>query len=98
MAFFLVHLVVTPPKWDGVTLQALREKEKAVAIELQEEGALVALWREAGRLASYSVWMADTLDGVRSHLERLPFYPHMEVELTEIVKHPNAIDPFPFSS
>lgn len=95
MTFFLVHTLVTPPEWDDSELDALREKEKAVAHGLQEQGTLVALWREVGKLAAFSVWQSDNLEKLQENLALLPFYQFMEFEVAEISPHPNSLHPFP---
>lgn len=94
---FLAHIRVAPPDWSAEDLNALREKEKAVAQALQREGVLVALWREAGQLGSYSIWKGEDLDDVCRHFARLPFHPYMAGDFAEITRHPNALAAFPFT-
>lgn len=96
MRHFLVHTVVTLPEADASEIAALREKEVGRAHELQREGALVALWRESGRLASFGVWRGKDEDDVRAQLATLPFRRYMTVTITEVERHPNALHAFPF--
>ena len=95
---FLVHTVVTLPDGDDAGLAALRRDEVKRAHELQREVTLVALWREAGRLASYGIWRADDLDDSRARVASLPMHRYMTVTISELHQHPNALDPFPFES
>ncbi|MER3388688.1 MAG: muconolactone Delta-isomerase family protein [Microcella sp.] len=96
MRHFLVHTTVTPPQLDDDAMDALREQEIARAQELQRAGVLVVLWRESGRLASFGLWRGRDEGEVRDHLDTLPFRRYMSVELTEVERHPNALQPFPF--
>lgn len=96
MRHFLVHTVATLPEGEDPDLEALRRAEVERAHELQLDGTLVALWREAGRLASWGIWRGDDADHVSTLVASLPLHRYMTVSVTELHRHPNAIDPFPF--
>jgi muconolactone delta-isomerase len=96
MAFFLVHTAVTPPDWNQGELDALQDKERLVADELQQNGVLVALWRETGQLAAYGIWHGHDRQAVEASVALLPFRGFMTVEITELSNHPYAVNSFPF--
>jgi muconolactone D-isomerase len=93
---FLVHTVATLPEGDDPELEALRRAEMARAHELQSDGTLVALWREAGRLASFGIWRGRDAEEVRALVASLPLHRYMAVTVTELHRHPNALASFPF--
>jgi muconolactone D-isomerase len=92
----LVHTVATLPEGDDPELAALRRAEVERAHELQSDGTLVALWREAGRLASFGIWRGTDVEHVRALVASLPLHRYMTVSITELHRHPNAISAFPF--
>ena len=96
MPYFLVHAVTCLPHTEESELQTLRIAEAEQADELQRAGALVALWREAGRLAAYGIWCGDDEDNVRALVATLPLYQYMTISVAELHPHPNARHPFPF--
>lgn len=96
MRHFLVHTVVTLPEGDDPNLAALRCKEVERSHKLQRDGTLVALWREAGRLAAFGIWRGVDHEGVRAQIASLPLHRYMSVTITELHHHPNALDSFPF--
>lgn len=97
MPFFLVHTVVTLPSTElHPELERRRQEEVVRAHELQESGDLVALWRESGRLASFGIWSAAGRAELDALLASLPMRRHMQVEVTAIEPHPNAVRAFPF--
>ena len=97
MPYFLVHTVVTIPEGESDReLVWLRAAEVSRAQELQDTGILAALWREAGRLASYGLWHVSDATQLRQLVATLPMYRYMTVELIELEPHPNAVGTFPF--
>lgn len=84
------------PENEDAGLAELRSAEVERAGVLQRDGTLVALWREAGRLASFGMWRGEDVEAVRSAVASLPMHRYMTVTITELHRHPNAIDPFPF--
>ncbi len=91
-----MHTVATLPDVDDPELAALRRAEVERAHELQSDGTLVALWREAGRLASFGIWRGSDAEHVRSLVASLPLHRYMTVSITELHRHPNALMAFPF--
>ena len=96
MRHFLVHTVAALPEGDHPELEALRRGEVERAHELQRDGTVVALWREAGRLASFGIWRGVDAGDVRAQISSLPLHRYMTVTITELHRHPNSLDPFPF--
>jgi muconolactone D-isomerase len=94
---FLVHTIVTLPDGDAAALAELRVAETVRAEQLQRDGSLVAIWREAGRLASFGIWRGNDPEFVRSLVASLPMYRYMTVSITELHRHPNSLHAFPFT-
>ncbi|MBX9718203.1 MAG: muconolactone Delta-isomerase family protein [Microbacteriaceae bacterium] len=97
MRHFLVHTTVALPDHDDPELAALRIAEVERAHQLQQDGVIVALWREAGRLASYGIWRGGSAEEVRAHIASLPMHRYMTLSITELHRHPNAVSAFPFA-
>jgi muconolactone D-isomerase len=92
----MVRTIVTLPTDETSELAQLREAERARADALQREGTLVVIWRDAEQLASFGIWRGEDKERVRSEIVGLPMYRYMDVTITEIERHPNAIDSYPF--
>ena len=89
-----MHTVAELP--EGEDLTALREAEVRRSHELQRAGILVALWREAGRLASFGIWRGEDEDDVTAQVGSLPLRRYMTMTIAEITEHPISLRPFAF--
>ena len=89
---FHVQMTVRLPH-DMPTAQAdeLKLREKRIAQDLQRAGTWRHLWRIAGRYANVSVF--DVADNAALHdtLLSLPLYPHMEIEVMPLCRHPSSV-------
>lgn len=80
-----------PPDLPPAELDNLREREKARAIEMQQQGKLVHLWRVAGQMANVSVWDCQDHDDFHATLGSLPMFPYFSIEVIPLAKHPSSI-------
>jgi muconolactone D-isomerase len=89
---YLVHMrVELPHTLAPAEAQAIKEREKAYARRLQEEGAWIHLWRVAGEYANYSVFDVEDHDALHALLSALPLFPYMRIEVTPLARHPSSI-------
>ncbi len=66
-------------------------RERAYAQELQRSGEWRHLWRVVGEYANHSVF--DVADNDRLHevLSGLPLFPHLDITVTPLARHPSDI-------
>jgi muconolactone D-isomerase len=83
-----VHL---PPDLDPATRTDLITREKARAIELQEQGVWPQLWRIVGEYANFSVFDVPTNDDLHDVLSSLPLFPYLTIHVTPLATHPSKI-------
>lgn len=69
----------------------LKAVEKTRAIELQQQGKWVHLWRVAGRYSNISVFDVADHDELHNILSTLPLFPFMQISVTALAKHPSSI-------
>jgi len=67
----------------------LLQKEAERAGELAAAGILKRLWRVPGRRANSGIWVAATKDELHAALASLPLYPHLDITVHPLAKHPN---------
>ena len=83
-----VHL---PPDLAPATRTDLITREKARAIELQEQGVWPQLWRIVGEYANFSVFDVPTNDDLHDVLSSLPLFPYLTIHVTPLATHPSKI-------
>lgn len=91
---FLVQMMVRPPI-DETHHQAFETRkvaERERAIQLQQTGAWLHLWRVVGRYENYSVFNVDSHDELHTILSELPLFPYMEVNVIPLATHPSALE------
>lgn len=89
---YCVHMQVQlPHDMDPAALQSLKEREKARAVELQQQGKFVHLWRVVGQYANISIFDCESNDELHDVLSSLPMFPHFKVQVTPLAKHPSSI-------
>lgn len=71
--------------------QKLKSQEKARAVELQEQGKYLHLWRVAGRYANISVFDCASNDELHELLSSLPMFPYFKIEVIPLARHPSSI-------
>lgn len=89
---YCVRMEVNIPRdMDPAAAQALKESEKQRAIELQEAGKFVHLWRVVGQYANVSIFDCESNDELHAVLSSLPLFPYLKIEVTPLARHPSSI-------
>lgn len=89
---FMVQMQVTKPfGMDDDVWSSLLEKERAYSQAYQQDGTWQHLWRVAGKFANVSIIEADSAEALHEILTGLPLFPFIEMEITALCQHPNAI-------
>ncbi len=89
---YCTHIQVNlPSHLSPEALDSLREREKSRALELQQQGKLVHLWRVAGQAANVSVWDCQDHDDFQATLGSLPMFPYFDIEVMPLARHPSAL-------
>lgn len=83
--------VNVPTDMDPAVLATLREAERLKAIELQESGKFLHLWRVSGRMANISIFDCESNDELHQVLSSLPMFPYFSVQIIPLAKHPSSI-------
>ncbi|WP_313815801.1 muconolactone Delta-isomerase [Citricoccus sp.] len=89
---FLARMDVTFP--ESMTEEAKADfqvKEKEYSGTLQRQGRMRDIWRVVGEYANYSVYDVADNDELHTILSGFPMYPYMDITVTPLAKHPNAI-------
>jgi len=89
---YCVRMEVTLPRdLDPEQLQQLKDRERARAVELQQQGKFVHLWRVVGRYANVSIFDCESNDELHELLSSLPMFPYFDIEVTALARHPSSI-------
>ncbi|MFD7159568.1 muconolactone Delta-isomerase [Kribbella sp. NPDC059898] len=83
-----VHL---PPDLPTETRTDLIAREKARAIELQQQGVWPELWRIVGEYANFSIFDVASNDDLHTLLSSLPLFPYMTIHVTPLADHPSKL-------
>lgn len=83
--------VNVPTDIDPAELAELREAERLKAIELQESGKFLHLWRVAGQMANISIFDCESNDELHAVLSSLPMFKYFSVKIVPLAKHPSSI-------
>ncbi|MGD7002028.1 muconolactone Delta-isomerase [Corynebacterium halotolerans] len=81
-----------PESMDADTVADFQAKEKAYSGDLQEKGIMKAIWRVVGEYANYSIYDVDDHDELQSIFQNFPMFKYMDVHVTPLAKHPNALE------
>ena len=76
---------------DPERANALRAAEREYSQALQRDGRWPHLWRIAGRYANISVLDVESVDELHELLSGLPLFPYLDIRVTPLARHPNAI-------
>ncbi len=90
----LLHVAITvriPHDVDPNEIKQLGAQEHERAAELQRQGKWLHLWRVVGKFANVSIFNVESPAELHEILESLPFYPHMEIEVTALCRHPGSL-------
>ena len=91
MLFHVRMNVNLPATMPAEQAAQLKQTEKELAQQLQEEGKWRHLWRIAGQYANISVFDVDSVDELHALLTSLPLFPYMQVEVMPLCRHPSSI-------
>jgi muconolactone D-isomerase len=70
----------------------LQRAEAAYSGAAQRDGRWLHLWRVAGRYANVSILDVESVDALHELLSGLPLFPYLDIRVTPLARHPNAID------
>ena len=89
---YLVRMDVSiPADMSQEAADALKTREREYAQNLQKDGRWVHLWRIVGEYANYSVFDVADHDELHTLLSELPLFPHMNLKVTPLAKHPSVL-------
>jgi muconolactone D-isomerase len=91
MLFMAEMEVRLPPDMGPEQADALRTREREYSQALQHDGRWQHLWRVAGRYANVSILEVDSVDELHELLSGLPLFPYLDIRVTPLARHPNAI-------
>ena len=92
MLFMAEMEVRLPPDMPPEQADDLRARERAYSQGFQRDGRWPHLWRVAGRYANVSILDVASVDELHELLSGLPLFPYMDIRVTPLARHPNAID------
>jgi muconolactone D-isomerase len=84
-----VHLPLDMPSEE---LEELKAREREYSHAAQRDGRWPHLWRVAARYANVSVLDVDSVDELHELLSGLPLFPYLDIRVTPLARHPNAIE------
>jgi muconolactone D-isomerase len=91
MLFMAQMEVRLPPEMASEQAEHIRSREREYSQALQRDGRWPHLWRVAGRYANLSILDVDSVDELHELLSGLPLFPYMDIRVTPLARHPNAI-------
>jgi muconolactone D-isomerase len=92
MLFMAEMEVRLPPDMDPQQADDLRARECEYSAALQRDGRWPHLWRVAGRYANVSILDVSSVEELHELLSGLPLFPYLDIRVTPLARHPNAID------
>jgi len=81
-----------PPDMPPEQADDLKARERAYSQGFQRDGRWPHLWRVAGRFANVSILDVASIDELHEILSGLPLFPYLDIRVTPLARHPNAID------
>lgn len=91
MLFHVRMDVAIPHDLDPDTRTTMLDTEKARALELQEAGTWVHLWRVVGHHSNISIFDVGSSDELHDILWTLPLFTYMDVQVTPLAEHPSDV-------
>lgn len=91
MLFLAEMEVRVPPDMPAERADDLRAREQEYTQALQRDGRWPHLWRVAGRYANVSVLDVSSVDELHELLSGLPLFAYLDIRVTPLARHPNAI-------
>ena len=92
MLFMAEMEVRLPPDMPAEQQEDLKARERAYSRAAQRDGRWAHLWRVAGRYANVSVLDVSSVDELHELLSGLPLFPYLDIRVTPLAQHPNAIN------
>jgi muconolactone D-isomerase len=91
MLFMAEMEVRLPPDMDPRQADEIRAREREYSQAAQRDGRWLHVWRVAGRYANVSILDVDSVDELHELLSGLPLFPYLDIRVTPLARHPNAI-------
>lgn len=91
MLFKVTMTVRLPHDMTSAAADALKQRERLIAQDLQRRGLWRHLWRVAGRYANVSIFDVGSPAELHELLMTLPLFPYMDVEVEALCRHPSSI-------
>ena len=92
MLFLAEMEVRLPPDMPPERVDELTGRERQYSQALQRDGRWPHLWRVAGRWANVSVLDVSSVEELHELLSGLPLFPYLDIRVTPLARHPNAIN------
>ncbi|WP_257930137.1 MULTISPECIES: muconolactone Delta-isomerase family protein [unclassified Brevibacterium] len=80
-----------PESMTDETKADFQVKEMAYSAELQERGIMKGIWRIVGEYSNISIYDVNDLDFLHATFQGFPMFAYMNVKVTPLAKHLNAI-------
>lgn len=93
MVFVVEMDVSIPDSWSDEKIAEMLAREKECSQKWQASGKWKHLWRVTARYANISVLEVDGPDELHEIISSLPLFPYMNIKVTSVCRHPNAIRP-----
>ncbi len=91
MVYVVEMDVKIPETWDEDKIKSFMEREKETSQKWQNSGKWKHLWRVAGKYSNISILEVESPDELHQIISSLPLFPYMNIKVTSICKHPNAV-------
>ena len=88
MEFLVRFDTALPEAMPAEEKDRLKKLERIRAVELQDQGILVRLWRIPGRRGTVGLWSAPDATALHDALASLPQFPWMDVTVEALATHP----------
>lgn len=93
MLFMAEMDVRIPPDMPRAQADELRAREREYSQAMQRSGRWPHIWRVAGRFANVSILDVGSVDELHEVLSGLPLFPYLDIRVTPLALHPNAVGP-----
>lgn len=92
MLFAVRMDVKLPVDMPAEAREDLLAREREYSQRMQRSGVWPHLWRIAGQYANLSVLDVESNQHLHDILSHLPLFPYMDIEVTPLAQHPNALE------
>lgn len=91
MVYVVEMDVNIPESWSEEKIADYITREKECSQGWQKSGKWVYLWRVAGKYSNISVLEVESPEEFHQIISSLPLFPYMNIKITSITRHPNAL-------